>query len=57
MTDNAAAPHALDLADPSTDPFAVAEAAFKAVGLALRDALVDSGTVFSTKGSVALEVK
>ena len=35
----------------------VLEAAFKAVGLALRQALVDSGTVFSTKGSVALEVK
>ena len=33
------------------------EAAFKALGLALRDAMVDSGTVFSTKGSVALEVK
>jgi|SRR5690349_20975186 len=30
----------------------VVEAAFKALGLALRDALVDSGTVFSTKGSV-----
>ena len=27
MTDNAAAPHPLDLADPATDPFAVAEAA------------------------------
>lgn len=35
----------------------IIEAAFKAVGLALRDALVDSGTVFSTKGAVALEVK
>jgi imidazoleglycerol-phosphate dehydratase len=33
------------------------EAAFKALGLALRDALQDSGAVFSTKGSVALEVK
>ncbi len=33
------------------------EAVFKAVGLALRDAMVDSGTVFSTKGTVALEVK
>ncbi|WP_163993000.1 imidazoleglycerol-phosphate dehydratase [Pyxidicoccus caerfyrddinensis] len=33
------------------------EAAFKALGLALRDAMVDSGTVFSMKGSVALEVK
>jgi imidazoleglycerol-phosphate dehydratase len=35
----------------------ILEASFKAVGLALRDALVDSGTVFSTKGAVALEVK
>lgn len=35
----------------------ILEAAFKAVGLALRDALVDSGAVFSTKGAVALEVK
>lgn len=31
----------------------VVEAAFKALGLAVRDALVDSGAVFSTKGSVA----
>lgn len=35
----------------------ILEAAFKALGLSLRDALVDSGTVFSTKGAVALEVK
>ena len=35
----------------------ILEAAFKATGLALRDALVDSGSVFSTKGAVALEVK
>ena len=33
----------------------VIEAAFKALGLALRDALEDSGTVFSTKGPVSLE--
>jgi len=33
----------------------VVEAAFKAVGLAVRDALVDTGTVFSTKGAVELE--
>ncbi|WP_163776996.1 imidazoleglycerol-phosphate dehydratase [Myxococcus vastator] len=33
------------------------EAAFKALGLALRDAMVDSGTVFSMKGAVSLEVK
>ena len=33
----------------------IVEAAFKALGLAVRDALVDSGAVFSTKGSVNLE--
>lgn len=33
------------------------EASFKAVGLALRQALVEQGTVFSTKGAVSLEVK
>lgn len=32
----------------------VVEAAFKALGLALRDALVETGAVFSTKGTVAL---
>jgi imidazoleglycerol-phosphate dehydratase len=32
----------------------VVEAAFKALGLAVRDALVDSGAVFSTKGSVSV---
>ena len=32
----------------------VVEAAFKALGLALRDALVDTGAVFSTKGPVSL---
>ncbi|MDQ8153170.1 MAG: imidazoleglycerol-phosphate dehydratase [Gemmatimonadota bacterium] len=31
------------------------EAAFKALGFALRQALVDTGAVFSTKGAVALE--
>ena len=35
----------------------VVEAAFKALGLALRDALAESGTVFSTKGPVSLEEK
>lgn len=35
----------------------IVEAAFKALGLALRDALVDQGAVFSTKGSVASEVR
>jgi imidazoleglycerol-phosphate dehydratase len=33
----------------------IIEAAFKALGLALRDALVETGTVFSTKGAVTLE--
>ena len=32
----------------------VVEAAFKATGLALRDALADAGGVFSTKGAVSL---
>ncbi len=32
------------------------EAAFKATGLALRQALVDDGVVFSTKGSISLEL-
>ncbi len=35
----------------------ILEASFKALGLTLRDAMVDSGVVFSTKGAVALEVK
>lgn len=34
----------------------IVEAAFKAMGLALRAALADSGAVFSTKGSVTVEV-
>lgn len=34
-----------------TDRHHVVEAAFKALGLALRHALVDSGSVFSTKGA------
>jgi len=34
----------------------VVEAAFKALGLALRDALVDTGDTVSTKGSVTLSV-
>lgn len=37
-----------------TDRHHIIEAAFKALGLALGDALVDSGAVFSTKGAVAL---
>jgi imidazoleglycerol-phosphate dehydratase len=35
----------------------VVEAAFKALGLALRDALVDTGDTVSTKGSVSLRVE
>jgi imidazoleglycerol-phosphate dehydratase len=35
----------------------VLEAAFKALGLALREALAESGSVFSTKGAVSFEVK
>ena len=35
----------------------VVEAAFKALGLALRAALQESDAVFSTKGAVALEVR
>lgn len=35
----------------------IVEAAFKALGLALRAAVVDSGAVFSTKGAVTLETR
>lgn len=35
----------------------VVEAAFKALGFALAQALADTGSVFSTKGSVALRTK
>lgn len=35
-----------------SDRHHVVEAAFKAFGMALRDALIDSGVVFSTKGAV-----
>jgi imidazoleglycerol phosphate dehydratase HisB len=35
----------------------VVEAAFKALGLAQREALVEGDTVFSTKGAVALEAE
>lgn len=37
-----------------TDRHHVVEGAFKALGLAMRDALADGGAVFSTKGSVSL---
>lgn len=40
-----------------TDRHHVVEAAFKALGFALRDAARDSGAVFSTKGAVALVVQ
>ncbi len=40
-----------------SDRHHIVEAAFKALGLALRDALAESGDVFSTKGSVSLEVR
>lgn len=39
-----------------TDRHHIVEAAFKALGLAIRDALQDSGAVFSTKGSVKLGI-
>jgi imidazoleglycerol-phosphate dehydratase len=39
-----------------TDKHHIIEAAFKALGFALREALVESGAVFSTKGSVKLEI-
>ncbi len=38
-----------------TDRHHIVEAAFKALGLAIRDALVDTGAVFSTKGTVIVE--
>lgn len=39
-----------------TDRHHIVEAAIKAVGFALREALVESGAVFSTKGAVRLEI-
>jgi imidazoleglycerol-phosphate dehydratase len=38
-----------------TDPHHVVEAAFKALGLAIRSAMRDEGAVFSTKGSVRMK--
>ncbi len=38
-----------------TDRHHIVEAAFKALGLAIRDALVPANGVFSTKGSVSME--
>ena len=40
-----------------SDRHHVIEAAFKALGLALRDALADTGETVSTKGSVSLRVE
>ena len=40
-----------------TDRHHIVEAAFKALGLAVRDAFVETGAVFSTKGGVALRVE
>jgi len=39
-----------------SDRHHIVEAAFKALGFALRDALVDTGDVVSTKGSVSVRV-
>jgi imidazoleglycerol-phosphate dehydratase len=39
------------------DKHHVVEAAIKALGMALRDALAETGAVFSTKGSVRLDVR
>ena len=39
-----------------TDAHHIVEAAFKALGLAVRDAFAESGAIFSTKGGVALQV-
>ena len=40
-----------------TDRHHIVEAAFKALGLALRDAMAATDAVFSTKGNVTLEVR
>lgn len=40
-----------------TDRHHIVEASFKALGLAVRDALVETGAVFSTKGAVATVVE
>jgi len=40
-----------------TDRHHIVEGAFKALGFAVRDAFVDTGVVFSTKGGVALRVE
>jgi imidazoleglycerol-phosphate dehydratase len=40
-----------------TDPHHIVEAAFKALGLAIRGALVETDAVFSTKGAVAVRAE
>ena len=40
-----------------TDRHHIVEAAFKALGLAVREAFVDNGAVFSTKGGVVLRLE
>jgi imidazoleglycerol-phosphate dehydratase len=40
-----------------TDKHHIVEAAVKALGFALRDALKESGAVFSTKGAVRLDIR
>ena len=40
-----------------SDRHHIIEAAFKALGMALRDALVDTGDTVSTKGSISLRVE
>ncbi len=40
-----------------TDRHHIVEAAFKALGLAVREAFAETGAVFSTKGSVALRIE
>ena len=40
-----------------TDRHHIVEAAFKALGLAVREAFVDTGAVFSTKGGVILRLE
>src|SRR3954468_23922671 len=40
-----------------TDRHHIVEAAFKALGFALRQAFEDSGAVFSTKGSVGMRIE
>jgi imidazoleglycerol-phosphate dehydratase len=39
-----------------TDRHHIVEAAFKALGMALREAFVETGAVFSTKGAVRLDL-